>query len=54
MGGAFISNFIPENSKWIHLDIAGLDYLNESTNMRTIGASGEILRTLFTFLQKTN
>jgi leucyl aminopeptidase len=54
MGGAFISNFIPENSKWIHLDIAGPDYLYESTNMRTSGASGEILRTLFTFLQKTN
>lgn len=54
MGGAFISNFIPENSKWIHLDIAGIDNLYESTNMRTSGASGEILRTLFTFLQKIN
>jgi leucyl aminopeptidase len=54
MGGAFISNFIPENSKWIHLDIAGIDNLYESTNMRTSGASGEILRTLFTFLQKPN
>ena len=50
MGGAFISNFIPEDSKWIHLDIVGPDYLNEKTNMRTYGATGESLRTLLDYL----
>lgn len=49
MPGAFLSNFIPKNSKWIHLDIASIDYLHRETNMRYKGATGNIIRTLFEF-----
>ena len=51
MAGAFLSNFIPQNSNWIHLDIAGVDNLKHNSNTRYYGATGEILRTLFSFLQ---
>ena len=54
MAGAFLSNFIPKNSNWFHLDIAGVDNLNNPTNMRNYGATGEILRSLFHFLQNFN
>ena len=54
MAGAFLSNFIPKNSNWIHLDIAGVDNLSHQTNMRNYGASGEILRSLFYFLENFN
>lgn len=52
MAGAFLSNFIPEKCKWIHLDIAGVDNLSQDSNTRSSGSSGEILRTLFTYVQK--
>jgi leucyl aminopeptidase len=51
MGGAFLSNFVPENTAWIHLDIAGVDYLRSNTQSRYSGATGEILQTLFDFIQ---
>jgi leucyl aminopeptidase len=54
MAGAFLSNFIPKNANWIHLDIAGVDNLNHATNMRNYGASGEILRSIFYFLENFN
>jgi leucyl aminopeptidase len=50
MAGAFLSNFIPENTNWLHLDIAGVDFLKSNTNNRFSGASSESLRSLFTFL----
>jgi len=52
MAGAFLSNFIPEKCKWIHLDIAGVDNLSQDSNTRSSGSSGEILRTLFTYVKK--
>jgi leucyl aminopeptidase len=54
MGGAFLSNFIPKNANWIHLDIAGVDNLKKKTNMRNYGATGEIVRSLFYFLENFN
>ena len=54
MAGAFLSNFIPEKTDWIHLDIAGVDYLKHDTNMRHYGASGEIMRSLLDFLKNIN
>jgi leucyl aminopeptidase len=51
MAGAFLSNFIPEKSHWLHLDIAGVDMLKNSGTMRHFGATGEILRSLFYFLK---
>ena len=48
--GAFLSNFVPKNVKWLHLDIAGVDMLKNDSQYRYSGATGEILRTLFEFL----
>ena len=50
MAGAFLSNFLPKNTDWIHLDIAGVDNISQQTVMRNYGASAEILRSVFNFL----
>ena len=50
MGAAFLSHFIPENVKWIHLDIAGVALLKSATNTRQYGGTGESMRTVFSFL----
>ena len=50
MAGAFLSNFVPKDTKWIHLDIAGVDNLSSNTNTRSFGSSGEVLRTLYSFI----
>ncbi len=47
---AFIYNFVPKDSDWIHLDIAGVEEVRYDQETRHKGASGEALRTLFTFL----
>jgi leucyl aminopeptidase len=54
MAGAFLSNFIPKDTKWIHLDVAGVDNLIYDTNTRSFGSSGEILRTLYSFIKKNS
>ena len=51
MAGAFLSNFIPKDTNWLHLDIAGVDNLKFNSHIRHYGASGEIVRSLFAFLQ---
>jgi leucyl aminopeptidase len=51
MGGAFLSNFIPNKAKWIHLDIAGIDMIKHEDKMRYYGATGEIMRSVFYFLK---
>lgn len=50
MGGAFLSNFVPAKTDWIHLDIASRYFLKSNTENRHSGATAEILRTLFYFL----
>jgi len=50
MAGAFLSNFIPPNVKWIHIDIAGNDYHSNETNTRFSGSNGVMLNTLFCFV----
>lgn len=52
--GAFLSNFIPKNVDWLHLDIAGVDMLKKDILYRYSGATGEILRTLFEFIYNIN
>ena len=54
MAGAFLSNFIPTKSHWLHLDIAGVDNLKNNTNTRHYGATGIILQSLFHFLLNFN
>ena len=51
MAGAFLSNFVPEKSQWLHLDIAGIDNVKHTTSRRFAGATGEIMRSIFYFLQ---
>lgn len=51
MAGAFLSRFVPSNTNWIHLDIAGVDNLDNGSNTRHYGATGEILRSLLYFLE---
>lgn len=48
MAGAFLSKFVPKNTSWIHLDIAGVD-LNEGDSKRSFGSTGEVFRTLYDF-----
>lgn len=52
MGGAFLYNFLPKKKdiEWIHLDIAGVDYLKSETPTRYMGATAESFQTLFHFL----
>ena len=50
MGAAFLSHFIPEGVKWVHLDIAGVASLKGATNTRQYGGTGETMRTLLSFL----
>jgi leucyl aminopeptidase len=49
MAGAFLSNFVPEKTNWLHLDIAGVDNLKYGTLMRNYGATGEIMRSILDF-----
>ena len=49
MAGAFLSHFIPKESKWIHIDIAGADSESES-EYRSGGSNGVLLKTLFCFI----
>lgn len=50
MPGAFLSHFVPKNSKWVHIDIASVDWIYNEDSMRYTGATGNILRTLFEFV----
>ena len=50
MGGAFLSNFVPSNTKWIHLDIGGVSYLDSRTRYYCSGATGVGLRMLYKFI----
>jgi leucyl aminopeptidase len=50
MAGAFLYNFVPKKTDWIHLDIGGTSDIKENTNMRHYGASGELMRSLLDFL----
>lgn len=52
MAGAFLSNFIPKKTNWVHLDIAGVSYLENAIDTRTSGATGESVRLLFDFISK--
>ncbi len=40
IGAAVIGTFIDDNLPWVHLDIAGVDWLSESTDTTPIGSSG--------------
>jgi leucyl aminopeptidase len=51
MAGAFLSNFVPDKTNWLHLDIAGVDNLKYGSIMRNYGATAEIMRSIFDFVR---
>ena len=48
-GAAFLKQFI-DDKKWAHLDIAGVDMIEKSTEYSAEGASGFGVRLLTTYL----
>ena len=46
----FLSNFIPENSKWVHLDIAGVGFIENDGLFTYKGATGFGVRGLFRYI----
>lgn len=49
----FLKEFVPENSPWCHLDIAGTAFRSSPLGISPKGASGEPVRTLISWAQKT-
>ena len=52
MAGAFLSNFIPKNTSWLHLDIAGVSFLENENKYFSAGATGEGIKLLYNFILK--
>ncbi len=46
----FLSNFIPENSKWVHLDIAGVGFIENDGLFAYKGATGFGVKGLFRYI----
>ena len=51
LGAAFIGSFVDEDQVWAHLDIAGVDYLEEDRPTVPAGYSGWGVRTLDEYLR---
>jgi leucyl aminopeptidase len=49
-GALFISNFIPDNIFWVHLDIAGPAFIEKDSPMTPVGGSGFAVRMLLDYL----
>ncbi len=49
MAGAFLSNFVPKNKdiEWLHMDIAGIGFLDNATHIRHDGGLAGGFRTLY-------
>lgn len=52
VGAAFIGSFVDEDQLWAHLDIAGVDYLEEEQATVPAGYSGWGVRTLDEYLRR--
>ena len=52
VGAAFIGSFVAEDQVWAHLDIAGVDYLDEEQPTVPAGYSGWGVRTLDEYLRR--
>ncbi len=52
VGAAFIGSFVDEDQIWAHLDIAGVDYLDEAQPTVPAGYSGWGVRTLDEYLRR--
>ena len=54
MAGAFLSNFIPKNTDWLHIDVAGADYHENGNEIRFSGSNGVMLNSLLCFVKNKN
>lgn len=52
IAGHFLSNFIPKDSKWVHLDIAGVGFIENDGLLSYKGATGFGVRGLYQLIQK--
>ena len=52
MAGAFLSKFIPNKTSWIHLDIAGVSFRKDKTDLSPPGSTGWGVRSLNVFVEK--
>ncbi len=52
VGAAFIGAFVDENQRWVHLDIAGVDLLEEDRPTMPAGYSGWGVRALDEYLRR--
>lgn len=52
VGAAFIGSFVDEDQVWAHLDIAGVDYVEEAKPTVPMGYSGWGVRTLDEYLRR--
>jgi leucyl aminopeptidase len=52
VGAAFIGSFVDEDQVWAHIDIAGVDYLEEDQPTVPMGYSGWGVRTLDEYLRR--
>ena len=50
VAGSFLSNFIPEDTKWMHLDIAGVSYFENSAKYN--GATGISIHPIYDFIKR--
>lgn len=50
--GQFIQNFVANDIPWIHLDIAGTAYLSKTEKYQKEGATGVMVKTLYSLLKK--
>ena len=48
----FLQHFVPKGMSWAHLDIAGPAFLEKGTNKYAAGGTGEMVRTLVTWLDR--
>ena len=51
IGALFLEEFVPKNTRWAHLDIAGPAFLSKGGDYSVAGATGFGVRTLVNFLE---
>ena len=49
IAGMFLYNFVPEDTNWLHLDIAGVSYVENSSKYH--GATGKSINPLYEFIK---
>ena len=52
IGAAFIGTFVEEDQRWAHLDIAGVDFVEEALPTTPAGFSGWGVRVLDEYLRR--